>query len=80
MHFILLFENNVGRKGHRRYFLPTVDMKDYNVAIDGKNIFDQPVKQDLRTYDNIRKNATDQGDDYKAGSSLDDNYFKNITR
>ena len=44
MHFILLFENNVGRKGHRRYFLPTADMKDYNVMIDGKNLFDQPVK------------------------------------
>ena len=44
MHFILLFENNVGRKGHRRYFLPTVDMKYYNVMIDGKNLFDQPVK------------------------------------
>ena len=32
--------------------------------IDGKNLFDQPVKNDLRTYDNIRKTATGQGDDY----------------
>ena len=44
MHVILLFENNVSRKGHRRYFLLTVDMKDCNVMIDGKNLFDQPVK------------------------------------
>ena len=32
--------------------------------IDGQNIFDQPVKNDLRTYDNIRKIAIGQGDDY----------------
>ena len=42
-HFVLLFENNVGRKRDRRYFLPTVDIKYYNVMIGGKNLFDQPV-------------------------------------
>ena len=35
--------------------------------IDGQNIFDQPVKNDLRTYDNIRKIATGQKDDYTTG-------------
>ena len=75
-HFILLFENNVGRKRHGRYFLPTVDIKYYNVMIGGKNLFSQPVKKDLRIYDNIKKTATDQGDDYTAGSLLDNNYFK----
>ena len=34
-------------------FLVTVKIKDCNVMIDGKNCFDQPVKNDLRTYDNI---------------------------
>ena len=38
--------------------------------------FDQPVKKDLRIYDKIQKIATDQGDDYTAGSLLDNNYFK----
>ena len=34
------------------------EIKDYNVTIDGLNIFDQPVKDDIRTYENIRKIAT----------------------
>ena len=48
--------------------------------IDGKNVIDQPVKNDLKTYENIqkkkRKNATGQGNDYKTGCLLDYNYFK----
>ena len=35
--------------------------------INGKKFFDQPVENNLRTYDNIRKNATGQGDDYTTG-------------
>ena len=44
--------------------------------IDGRNFFDQPVKNDLRTYDNIRKIATGLGDDYTIGCLLDYPYFK----
>ena len=44
---------------------------------DGKYLFDQPVKIDMRTYNNIRKIATGQGDDYISGCSLDYIYFKN---
>ena len=32
--------------------------------IDGQNVFDQPIKNDLRTYNKIRKIAISQGDDY----------------
>ena len=40
--------------------------------IDGRNFFDQPIRNDLKTYDNIeRKIATGQGDDYITGSVLD---------
>ena len=35
--------------------------------IDGKNFFDQPVKSDKVTYENIRKIATGRGDDYTTG-------------
>ena len=45
--------------------------------IDGKNFFDQPIKNDKITYDNIRKITTSQGDDYTAGCLLDYTYFKN---
>ena len=47
-----------------------MDIKDYNVMIDGINFFDQPIRNDLRTYDNIRKTATDQGDDSTIGCLL----------
>ena len=39
--------------------------------IDGKNFFDQPVKNDKVKYENIRKFATFQGDDYTTGCLLD---------
>ena len=43
----------------------------------GKNFCDQPVKSSVRTHENIRKIATDQGDDYTTGCPLDYNYFNN---
>ena len=45
--------------------------------IDGKKVFDQPVKYDKVTYEKIRKLATGQGDDYTTGCLLDYIYFKN---
>ena len=50
-------------------------MKNYNVMTGGQNIFDQPVKSNLRAYDNIRKIVTGQGDDYTTGCLLDYPYF-----
>ena len=44
--------------------------------IDGKIFFDQPINSDLKTYENIRKIATGQGDDYATGCLLDYSYFK----
>ena len=44
--------------------------------IDGRSSFDQPVKNNLRTYDNIRKIVTGQGDDYISVCLLDYPYFK----
>ena len=45
--------------------------------IDGQNVFDQPARNNLITYDNIRKITTDQGDDYTTGCLLEYTYFKN---
>ena len=54
----MLFENRGdNRTVHKTNDLPTVEIK-YNVMIDGQNFFNQPVKNDLRTYDNIQKIAT----------------------
>ena len=53
-----------------------VEIKDYNVMIYGKNFSDQPINSILKTYDNIRKVATGQGDDYTTGCLWDYVYFK----
>ena len=74
--FVLSFKDDDGRETHKRYYLPTVEIKDFNVMIDGRNFFDQPIKNDLKTYNNIRKIATGQGDDYTIGCLLDYPYFK----
>ena len=42
----------------------------------GRNFFDEPIKNDLRTYDNIRKIAIGQGYDYSADCLLDYLYLK----
>ena len=55
--FALSFENTTDRTVHTKHYPPTVEIKDYHVMIDGQNFFDQPVKSNLRSYDNIRKNA-----------------------
>ena len=70
------FKDADGLESHKEYYLPTLEIKDYNVMIYGRNFFDQPIKDDLKTYNNIRKIATRQGDDYATGCSLNYPYFK----
>ena len=74
--FVLAFENDDHRVSNKRYYIPNVEIKDCNVMIDGKNLFDQPVRNDKVTYKNIGKIAIGQGDDYTTGSLLDYTYFK----
>ena len=73
--FVLAFENDTQRTSHSGYYLPNVEIKDYNVMINCENFFDQPVKYNKTTYDNIRKIATSYGDDYTTGCLLDYPYF-----
>ena len=44
--------------------------------INREDLFDQPIKNDKVTYENIRKIATGQGDDYTTGCLLNDQYIK----
>ena len=69
--FVLSFENENDRTSHSTYYLPKVEIKDYNVMIDGKNFFDQPINSESKTYESIRKIATGYGDDYTTGCLLD---------
>ena len=70
------FQDRTVRESYKQYSFLTVKIKDYNVIIDGGNLFDQSVKNDWRTYDNIRKIVIGQGDDYTTRFLLDYPYFK----
>ena len=68
--FVLSFEDEDARTS--THYLPKVEIKDYNIImIDGRNLFDQPINRMTKTYENIRKITTGQGDDYTTGCLLD---------
>ena len=73
--FVLAFENDDDRASDDEYYLPTVEIKDYNIMINGENFFDQPIKNNKITYDNIRKLVIGQGDDNTTSCLLDYPYF-----
>ena len=56
--------------------VPSGQIKNYNVLIDGRNIYDQVVKDLIKQYDEVKNVSTGQGDDYKTDSFLDYAYFK----
>ena len=75
--FVLAFEDYAQGISRKRYYIPNVEIKYYNATIDEKNLFDQPVKNNKITYENIRTITTGQGDDYTTGCLLDYAYSKN---
>ena len=72
--FVLSSENNADRNEYIGWFIPKVEIKDYNAVIDGKSLFD------LGANDKIRKVITGQGDDYTTGCLLDYPYFKETSK
>ena len=65
--FVLAFENDTQRTSHLGYYLPNVELKDYNVMINGENFLNQPIKNDKVTYENVRKIGTGSSDGYATG-------------
>ena len=51
--FVLFFENQNDRTSHSTYYLSKVEIKDYNVLIDGRTFSDQPINSMNKTYENI---------------------------
>ena len=74
--FVLSFKNRTNRKVHTKHYIPKVEIKDYNAISDGRNFFDQAIKNDLKKYDNIMNITTGQGDDYTTSCLLDFLYFE----
>ena len=75
--FVLAFEGDTQITNAKGCYIPNVERKDYNVTINGEKFFDQPIKNNKITYENIRKIAASQGNDYTTGCLLDYPYFKN---
>ena len=73
--FVLAFEGDTQRTSHSGNYLPNVEIKDYNIMINGENYFDQPIKNNKVTYENIKKIAAGQGHDYTTGCLLDYPYL-----
>ena len=73
--FVLAFEDD-GQRTSNKILYSKYRNKRYNVMVDGKNLFDQQVKNNKLTYENIGKIATGQGDDYTTACFLDYIYFK----
>ena len=73
--FVLAFEGDAQRIVHTGYYLPNVEIKDYNIMIDDEKFFDQPIRDNKITYETIRKIATGKGDNFTTGCLLDYSYF-----
>ena len=77
--FVITFEcgNNVSNdNSYRKYFLPRLQIKNYNIKIDGRNFYDQSINDLIKQSDEVTKISTGQCDDYTTGCLLDFAYFK----
>ena len=77
--FLMAYNRAAGqatRNGQRKYYLLRIDLKKYNVIIDGINFYDNPIESDIKKYRELKKVMTGKGEDYTTGSLLDYNYFQ----
>ena len=77
--FIMVYNRVDGqptRNGQRKYYLPRIDLNKYNVIIDGRNFYDNPIESDIEKYRELKKVMIGKGEDYTTGSLLDYDYFK----
>ena len=51
------------------YYMPLVEIKDFNTLIDNKPMFDQPVKSKQEAYEKLIEMS--RNDDYTTGDLLD---------
>ena len=50
-------DNQATRNGQIKYYLPRIDLKKYNVIIDGRNFYDNPIKSDIEKYRELKKSS-----------------------
>ena len=67
--------NEPDRNSQKKYYLPRIDLKKYNVIIAGRNFYDNPIENDIEKYRELKKVMIGKGEDYTTGSLLDYNHF-----
>ena len=78
--FVLAYYNTEGNNqvsinSFKKYFLPRVEIENYNIEIDVRNFYDQSINDSIKQYGKVRKISTGKGDDYKTGCLLDFAFF-----
>ena len=76
--FLLAYNNDantISVDSHQRYFLPRIKIENYDIEIDERNLYDQPINDLVKYYDEVRKVSTGQGGDYTTGCLLVFPYF-----
>ena len=68
-------DNQFNINSQQKYCLPRNDLNKYNVIIDGRNFYDNPIESDIEKYRELKKVMIGKGEDYTTGSLLDYNYF-----
>ena len=77
--FIMAYDvtdNQYNRNNRRKYDLPRIDLKKYDVIIDGRNFYDNPIESDIEKYRELKKVMIGKGEDHTTGSLLDYDYLK----
>ena len=80
--FVFVFDNidnsdkKVEKKQPQKIFFTRVNISNYNLLIDSRNFYNQPVGDQIKKYDEIRRIATIQWEDYTTGCLLVYQYFK----
>ena len=73
--FVLSFEKEDDSTSYYKYYMPNIEIKDYNVLIDGNAFSELPIKNIEETYEKIIQ-ITDHSGYYTRGNLLDYEYFK----
>ena len=71
--FVFSFENENDRKSFSKYYLPSVQIKDFNVLIYRKSFLNMSIKNEEETYEQIIEMG--RNNDYTTGNLLDYEYF-----
>ena len=79
--FVLAYDNRKGINqvcvdSPKNYSFSKSNKKNYNIEIDGRHFYDQPINDLIKQNDENRKKQTWQGDDYTAGCLLDYKHFR----